>query len=156
MNILESLTNYHLINHLIPGSLLTWMLIDYGFIKKPNEFYILLSLSYFIGVVINRLSSVVVESVLVKFNIIEKHNYYCYVKAVKEDKKLDILSEVCNMYRIYLTLSILMLIINKFKKKLLNLFFNSILILLIVVFYLSFKKQINFINIRINCSESLK
>lgn len=156
MDILEYLTSYHLINHLIPGSILSIILIKKEFFIKPEELISLLSINYFLGVIINRISSILVEPALKCFKIIDKiseEHYKQYCKNVKRDKKLEELSEVRNMYRIYLTLLIIVLVINILDKKLLVININYLILLGIILFVLAFRKQNLYISIRIKDKE---
>jgi hypothetical protein len=54
---------------------------------------------YFVGLVISRMGSLVVEPVLTKISFLVFVDYAEYVKASRADPKIDVLGEVNNMYR---------------------------------------------------------
>ncbi|HBN04355.1 MAG TPA: hypothetical protein DD434_01005 [Bacteroidales bacterium] len=110
---------------------------------------------YFIGIVVSRFGSVVVEPICKKLKIITFMPYDNFVLASYKDPKVDILSETNNTYRTFLSLFIvygIFIIWNAlirdclFIKRWQNLF---LCMALIILFALSYNKQINYINRRI-------
>jgi len=56
-------------------------------------------LYYFIGLVINRIGSLIIGPILVKLNFVVFTTSDNYYTALKKDAKIDVLSETNNMFR---------------------------------------------------------
>lgn len=158
--ILDKISSYNLFNYLLPGVLfvcISKQFTDYNFIQE-NDF-IGVFLYYFIGMVISRFGSVIIEPILKKIKFLKFSEYNRYVTASKKDIKLELLSEVNNTYR---TLNSMIITLVLFK-----IFYSietkfeldssvSITILTILVFILfifSYRKQTNYITKRIYANE---
>ncbi|QAT61993.1 hypothetical protein EQM13_10545 [Acidilutibacter cellobiosedens] len=154
---LDKISSYNLLNNLLPGVILCFL------IRKRIKYSLLLGNSlvenlfvyYFIGIVVSRFGSVVVEPICKKLKIITFMPYDNFVLASYKDPKVDILSETNNTYRTFLSLFIvygIFIIWNAlirdclFIKRWQNLF---LCMALIILFALSYNKQINYINRRI-------
>lgn len=111
-------------------------------------------LYYFIGLVISRVGSLLIEPILKK--IAAFVNYSDFISASKEDVKIELFSEVNNMYRTLISLFVLLIV-----SKLYNILsdnFNFLKLILpyllvtslMILFVFSFKKQTDYIVKRVN------
>lgn len=154
--IIDKISSYHIFNNLVPGYL---FLIISGQIMGKSLIIDSLIYSffeaYFIGTIISRISSLVIEKIIVKIWKLRKEPYDKYIEANKKDDKLEILNQDCNMYRSLCTLMLIELalkIIVMFEiTRLIN---KDILILvtltlLAILFAFSFVKQNRFISSRV-------
>ena len=108
-SIIEKLDSYQIMTNLLPGAffciavdLILGMAIPFQDVVEEIVIY------YFIGLILNRIGSLVVKPVLKKCKFIIEAPYPEYVKAVKKDSKIDILSETNNYFRTLLAGSILL------------------------------------------------
>lgn len=154
--ILEKISSYHIFNNLVPGYL--FLIISSKILEKSlimdNIIYSFFQ-AYFIGVIISRISSLIIGNAIKKIWKLKRESYGEYIKACKKDDKIEILNQDCNMYRSLCTLMIIEFILKilvVFKIQDLinkNILFLLILILLIIVFARSYVKQSNFISLRV-------
>ncbi|MBE99131.1 hypothetical protein [Flavobacterium coralii] len=161
-DILNKISSYNLFNNLLPGILFV-ILCDYfvGYDLSQENLVIGIFLYYFIGLTISRISSILIEPILKKVNFIKFTNYADFISAQKNDNKIDVLVEVSNKFRSILTM-IIVLIAFKFYT---SLEYNReisestekyfVLILLAIIYLLSFKKQIKYITKRIDTNKKL-
>lgn len=106
----EKLGSYQIITNLFPGIFFGIGLKIFLEITLPvhgtcEEIVVY----YFMGVVINRVSSLIIKPVLKRCKFITETNYAEYIKASKKDSKIDVLSEMNNYFRALLTSSLLLL-----------------------------------------------
>ena len=155
--ILTKLSSYNIFNYLFPGviySVIVTKVTKYNLII--DNVFIAFFVYYFIGLIISRIGSLVIEPLLKKTPLIVFSNYKDYVIASKEDNKIDILSEINNMYRTMISLIFSLMItiafdalldryIGRFKYCL----YYVGLILLMLLFIFSYKKQTDYIRKRI-------
>lgn len=119
----------------------------------------MLFIYYFIGSIISRIGSIIVEPILIKCNFIKYASYEDYNKAREKNKNITRLLVVNNMYRTICSGGIILLVANILKKiiekfSLSMNFINTILIVLVILLYLfSYKKQTKFIFQRVNKKE---
>ncbi len=154
--LLDKLASYNLFNYLLPGVLfafLSKLITSYSFIQQ--DILIGAFLYYFIGMIISRFGSLVIEPILKKTKFIIFADYNKFISKSKEDSKIEILSEANNTYRTIIAMFILLLLL-----KLYNMLENTfaflsgwnLLILLVTVFTLfvfSYKKQTKYIKDRV-------
>jgi len=99
-DILDKLSSYNIFNNLLPGIVFVALaepFLNRSFIQK--DLLVGLFLYYFIGMVISRIGSLVVEPILKRTSFVRFVSYADFVDAAKADVKIDVLSEVNNMYR---------------------------------------------------------
>lgn len=114
-------------------------------------------LYYFIGLTISRISSLITEPLLKKCRLMEFREYKLYLNACKRDSKIDVLVETSNKFRVLLTM-IVLVIITKFYQTVNIYFFNTpesieqylLLIILVLIYMFSYRKQTSYINKRID------
>lgn len=108
---IEKLGSYQIMTNLLPGVFFgTGLKLLLGItlpIQNTGEEIIVY---YFMGLIINRISSLIVKPILNKCIFIKEASYSDYFKAAKIDPKIDVLSETNNHFRAILTSSLLLLI----------------------------------------------
>lgn len=158
--IIEKLSSYNIFNYLLPGivfSILTSKFTSTNLIF--DNLIIGAFLYYFIGLVISRVGSVIIEPLLKRIKFLRFADYKDFVSVSKTDNKLEILSEANNMYRTFVSMFSILFLIIGFQR--LSEFFiifknNQDLILLAVLFVLflfSYRKQTDYITKRIKASK---
>lgn len=158
--LLEKITSYNLFNYLLPGvifSLLVSKMTRYPIIQQ--DLVVGFFLYYFIGMVISRFGSIVIEPLLKKISLIEFTNYNDYVMASKKDLKIELFSEINNTYRTILSLLILLIFLKIYETLEINFNFPQAftvmltIVLLVVLFLLSYRKQTSYIKKRITSNQ---
>ena len=156
--ILEKISSYNIFNYLLPGAVFGfWFTKEYE-LTMPSDILTNAFVYYFLGMIISRVGSLIIAPILKKLKITKFADYKDFVKASKKDEKIDLLSEVNNMYRTIIGL----IVVVGFLK-----FYNWIeskihwlsdwnitigLLFLLVLFVLSYKKQTKFITKRIKAN----
>lgn len=114
---------------------------------------------YFIGMILSRIGSVIIEPLLKRSGFVKFAEYTDFMKVSKTDPKLEVLSEANNMYRTIISLFVTLFILLGAQKLARHWsFFNEnqeflALIFLFILFAFSYKKQSNYIFHRINSSK---
>lgn len=153
---LEKLAPYHFFNYLLPGSLFVVFvekIANYSLYQ--SDFFLGLLLYYFIGLTISRIGSLVLEPILKKTGFIIFSDYEDFLAATKEDTKIEVLSEVNNMYRTFFSLFFLLLLIKLYL--IIEPAIKEILVwkqyifigILLVVFFFAYRKQNEYLNNRV-------
>lgn len=156
-DLVSKLSSYNLFTNLLPGVLFVALLKEFtGFNLIFEPVFLGLFLYYFIGVVIDRVGSLVVEPILRKTKFLKFIDYPKFVKASKMDEKIEILSENNNMCRSLVALCIVLLLSMVYKWFITNFIILSthrnliLLILLFFIFLFSYKKQTKYVVNRCN------
>lgn len=147
--IFDKLDSYKILNYLFPGIIFSYLfqreceivLVQGNLIEN---FFIY----YFIGLIISRVGSLVVEPICKRVKWIVYEDYANYIIASQKDTKIDMLSEKNNMFRtllagfIILLLTKICLIFNfvGFFENIFNMDVLLIVILIIICAY-SYRKQ---------------
>jgi hypothetical protein len=98
--LIEKISSYNLFNYLLPGILFavfTERVTSYKIIQ--SDIFVALFLYYFIGLVISRIGSIVLEPLMRRTRFVTFAPYRDYVTVAAKDAKLETLSEANNMYR---------------------------------------------------------
>ncbi len=157
--LLNKISSYNIFNFLFPGivfSILSGDVIHYP--VDQSDIIARLFLYYFVGLVISRLGSLVVEPILKKINFVRFAEYKDFVAASRKDPKIELLSEVNNTYRTLSALFGLLLPLKMYASISSHLPFfqrwgGTILVaLLLAMFLFSYKKQTTFITKRIEAN----
>ena len=158
-DVLDKISSYNLFNYLLPGVLFTVIasnLTSYSFLQE--NIIISAFVAYFIGLVISRFGSLILEPFLRKISFLKLAVYASYISASKKDPKVDLLSESNNIYRTFSSMFILILLLKIFelielKYPILKGWNPYILIaLLLIMFLCSYKKQTEYITKRIKAN----
>ena len=154
---LGRISNYNLLNNLIPGAILCVLLkylVGYDFMSVGT--LELLVVFYFVGMVNGRISSLLIELLLKKVHLVTFRDHKLFVEAEQKDKKISSLSETNNMYRSLISVTFTALI-----AKLYHVGFDLqwewgdksewvALLAMFVLFSLAYRKQTNYIVSRID------
>ena len=158
--LLDKLSSYNIFNYLFPGILFVVFaeqFTSYIFIKE--DIFEGLITYYFVGLVISRFGSVVIECILKKSKFVKFAKYSDFVKACKKDEKISLLSEQNNMYRTLISMFIFLLLLKGYELLSVKLTFLNqwglliLIIFLIVIFMYAYKKQTKFIKDRVKIQE---
>ncbi len=154
--LLDKISSYNLFNYLLPGILFVAILNTFTTYSFPLDNLVVGAFEfYFIGLVVSRFGSLFIEPVLKKVSFLKFANYSDFVSASQKDSKIEILSEVNNMYRTLSSLLILLILLKlfewiEFKLPVLKEWNLHILIaFLLVLFLCSYRKQTEYITKRI-------
>jgi hypothetical protein len=155
--LLDKIASYNLFNYLLPGVLFVVLanwITNYSF---PQDNLILGAfVCYFIGLVISRIGSLLIEPFLKKISFLKFADYSDFISASKKDSKIEILSEVNNMYRTLCSMLLVLSFLKLFEILTIKVPFllsfspYLLIILLIVLFLYSYRKQTSYIKKRIN------
>jgi hypothetical protein len=161
--LLDKLSSYHIFNCLLPGILFALLLAKLTPHKLIQTDIILgVFIYYFLGLICSRVGSLVVGAFLKKIKFVEFEPYKEFVIASEKDSKIELLSEVNNMYRTFLAMFLLLAIVMLY-----DYFAKSCPILVIIspycsifallwVFLDSYKKQTNYIKERMQLTKNIK
>lgn len=166
-NLIEKISSYEIFNNIIPGTIyavLTEKLTSFSI--KVENIFVTIILFYFVGLIINRMGSLVIHGLLKKINISGKPflnfaSYSDYNQAEMKDEKGRIrnLVTISNMYRTFAALSICIpvtIIIDKIWPYISeNIYYKMValvigFILLTTLFIFSYRKQTDFITKKIS------
>lgn len=155
----DKLSSYNIFNFLFPGVLFVFFtkeVTGYNLIQENPLLGVFLY--YFLGMVISRVGSVLIEPILKKINFLKNKDYSSFVKASKLDTKLDLLSEVNNTYRTMLSMLILTCLEYVYLWIKIEFSISHEITLIIattsisLLFLFSYRKQTNFITKRIEAN----
>ena len=158
--LIDKLTTYNLFNYLLPGVVFVIFadkLIGYSLIQENNVIGVFLY--YFIGMTVSRFGSVIIEPILRTLKFLKYKDYSSFVAASKKDAKIDLLSEVNNTYRTIVATFVSVLVLKAYKlledTYTISATLNSLLIIvLILLLYLfSYRKQTNYVRKRVEANE---
>ncbi len=154
--LLGKISSYNLFNYLFSGVLfvaLTAAFTPYSFIQE--DVVIGVFVYYFIGLVVSRLGSLIIEPVLKFFSFVKFTSYSDFVTASKKDPNLDVLSEVNNMYRTLISVCAIVLLLMLYASLKSRFSWiqgsetSALLILLFFIFLFAYRKQTSYITRRI-------
>ena len=106
-DLLDKLSSYNIFNYLLPGVLFAVFidsLTSFRVVQKDPVIGVFLY--YFMGSVVSRIGSLVVEPLLRWFQLVAFAPYEDFVRASKADPKIEVLSETNNMYRTFCALMV--------------------------------------------------
>jgi len=98
--LLGKISSYNIFNYLFSGVVfvaLATAFTRFSFIQE--NLLIAVGLYYFIGLVLSRIGSLIIEPLLKLVRFIKFAPYADYVRTSKNDPQIEVLSEVNNMYR---------------------------------------------------------
>lgn len=153
----DKISSYNLFNYLLPGILYVAIVSEItGFELVQSDVLIGAFLYYFIGLTISRIGSIIIEPLFKKVSFIKFSEYKDFIKACKEDPKIEVLSETNNMYRTLISLFFVICLTKSyyfFEIKYPNIrpfAITMITILCMIMFAFAYKKQTSYISKRIN------
>ncbi len=156
---LTKLSSYNLFNYLFPGVIFAYLASEftsYSFIQE--DLVVGAFVYYFVGLVVSRFGSLVIEPFLKLIGFVRFGRYEDYVAACKKDERTELFSEINNSYRTLTSVFLLLLVLKAYEiveTRFLpcgkwNMWILSVLLL--VTFLLSYRKQTAYINKRIEAS----
>ncbi len=99
-DIAEKISSYNLFNYLLPGVIYAVMGQRLGILSLPKaDIVVLAFVYYFIGMIVSRVGSLIMEPILKKVKIIVYAPYSDYLKAAEKDQKMAGMVEANNTYR---------------------------------------------------------
>ena len=97
---MDKIGSYNLFNYLLPGSLyLGYLQISLPYDFSDENIVLVGFLAYFLGLVVSRIGSLIVEPFLKYIKFVQFKDYKEFVIASSKDVKLETLSEQNNTYR---------------------------------------------------------
>lgn len=157
--LLDKISSYNIFNYLFPGIVFVVVLkqvTKYNLIQDNITLGVFIY--YFIGLIISRIGSLVIEPFLKKISFLKFSDYEEFVKTSKIDDKIEILSEANNMYRTIcsMLLFLLIAIFYEFLENKIDFLQNRYFVLIIVLlllFLFSYRKQTDYITKRIDTNK---
>lgn len=158
--LIDKLSQYNFLTNILPGTVLCIVLkylVGYEmFISE--DWYLMGIVFYFVGMVNNRFSSLVVEPILKGIHFVDFAPYKDFVSAEKKDAKVTTLSMENNVFRSYVSVFVLSLLAYGYKYGL-----NAVcpcqmsqelllIILLLVLFAFSYRKQTTYVRKRVEAN----
>ena len=161
--LLDKLSSYNIFNYLLPGTLFALLAERISGIRIiQSDIVIGLFLYYFIGLVISRLGSLVLEPLMRRVSFVKFAPYKDFVRVSARDPKLEILdAKTNNMYRtlcaLFFTLVVLTILEGLVGTYLRIPAGVSSLVLfgaLFILFALSYRKQTHYVTQRIEAGRA--
>jgi hypothetical protein len=154
--IIEKISSYNLFNYLLPGILFVYAISNItNFNLLIDNVVIAIFLYYFVGLVINRFGSIVIQPLLETVKFVRSANYKDFLPASEKDNKIELLSEINNMFRTFISMLVLILLTIVYDKIAicfcipLKNTIVALVIALLVLFLFSYRKQTTFIRKRV-------
>jgi len=156
--LLDKISSYNIFNFLLPGIVFTVLLPALGFSAHhlaPDNLLIAAFLYYFVGLVISRFGSLVIEPLLKRSGFVKFAPYSHFIEASRKDAVIDVLSEVNNTYRTLCAMSALLLLLPAYRfleghvQWLAASRLFVVALVLFVVFLLSYRKQTDYVRRRV-------
>lgn len=154
--LLDKLSTYNIFNYLFPGVLFVVILSKISNYNLLQEDIITGAfLYYFIGLIVSRVGSLFIEPSLKWIKFLKFSDYKKFISASKEDSKIELFSEINNMYRTLCSLFLLLSLTKIYETYLADLkFFKNydsifIVVLLLLLFLFSYRKQTKYITKRV-------
>lgn len=111
-DLLDKLTSYNLFNYLLPGAVFAYFAESrLGSKLVPNDLVTAAFVYYFLGVVVSRFGSLVVEPLLKRLRVVKFEPYQAFLSASEKDAKIEVLVEAANMYRTLFSAMLLLLLL---------------------------------------------
>lgn len=154
---LDKLSRYHILNNLIPGITFLYIIDVIGIYGTAfDNAYGVFFIGYIAGMVLSRLGSVIIEPWFKSWRIVKYAPYPDFLKAEQKDSKINTLLEENNMYRTLVTMFIIVLLLYGCSLiPVVNTFMHTkwatlvLLVLLLVLYALAYRKQTSYIKKRV-------
>lgn len=96
----EKISSYNLFNNLLPGAIFVVTLkMCFSIDILKYDIMTMFFVFYFIGMIINRLGSIVIEPIIKLMRLVKFADYDKFIVASQMDSKIETLSETNNTYR---------------------------------------------------------
>lgn len=158
IDLLSKISSYDLFNYLLTGIIFVILadkLTCYSFIQQ--DIVIGLFVYYFIGLVISRVGSLVIEPILKSKRIafLKFEPYEKFLAASEKDKKIELLSEVNNTYRTFCSVFAILFLLKIYEGIQIRFSFLrdwdliALVALLLITFLFAYRKQTRYLTDRI-------
>ena len=158
--VISKLSSYNLFNNLLPGIIFSAMIEQFTHYSLIQDNLLIgVFLYYFIGLILSRVGSIVIEPFLKWIKFLKFAEYKDFVEASKKDGKIEIFSEQNNMYRTFIAMLLLFLILRAYEVlSLIYPIFESLgeyilLFSILLLFLISYKKQTSYIRKRVTINK---
>lgn len=162
-DLLQKLSSYNIFNYLLPGVIFVVVAEAFTSIHLIQKDIVLgVFVYYFIGLIVSRVGSLVVEPLLKRLRFIHFAPYSHFVAASKEDEHLLVLSEANNMYRTFCALVVILAVLKGYEwlatcfPQVGQWIYGLLVIVSFAIFCFSYRKQSQFITNRINSVLKMK
>ncbi len=109
-DILAKISSYNLFNNLVPGAIISALLSILGIYHIESLSIVAdLVVYYFLGMIVSRVGSIIVDPILRFVRLLPKRNYPAFIDASAKDEKIQVLLETSNMYRTIFALLVVVL-----------------------------------------------
>lgn len=159
--IIDKIDSYNVFTNIIPGCVLLKLLSQFDLFTVQGEGTIAdLVFYYFVGVVANRIGSLIIEKILLKLHLVDYAPREEYLEAVQKDPDIKKLLEANNMYRTFAGVFVVLLIIKIYQIEANHINLSPIVtewisvIALLWLFILSFIKQTKSIVKRVTATKT--
>jgi len=161
--LLDKLSSYNIFNNLLPG--IVFVVFAEFFLRRSfiqDDLVVGVFLYYFIGLLIGRIGSLFIEPLLKKISFLKFADYKDFLSASKTDSKLEVLSEVNNMYRTFVALFATLLIARLYEEveailPVLKEASSFVAVVAITtLFVVSYRKQTSYIKRRVEANKEVK
>lgn len=153
---IKKISSYNIFNYLFSGIIFCAIVERFTQYKiMQNDIFTYIFICYFIGLSISRVGSLILEPMLIKFNILKSYDYKDYLETSKNDNEIKIFLEIANMYRTFLSMFIVFSIVKIYEFISIKYEINSTIVKIfftvgfIVLFLCSYIKQSKYIVNRI-------
>lgn len=157
--LVEKFSSYNIFNYLLPGTVFAFVMdrtTELEFVL--DDYLIAVFFYYFLGLVISRFGSIVVEDGLKKIGLIEFEEYARYVKAADRDPLLPVLSEQNNVLRTLIALVLFIMggqAYSAYTPAEYVVLVNAILLVcLLILLIVSYRKQTDYISKRVRTRQN--
>lgn len=104
---LESLSSFNIFTNLVPGVVLVFLMRSFTSVDLFQQDILFgLVVYYFIGMLVSRVGSLILEPIFKRFGMIQFADHAAYVRSSKSDTLVQILLETANTFRSMLAVSI--------------------------------------------------
>lgn len=161
-DLLDKLSTYNVFNYLLPGVLFAAFVDGLTSLRVlQKDLVVGVFLYYFLGSVVSRVGSLIVEPILLKMKFVQYAPYPAFLQATKVDAKIELLSEQNNMYRTFIALFISVAVVavyDKASKSIPSLHSAAPYVCiagLLVLYLFSYRKQTAFVKQRVDQAKDL-
>lgn len=154
--IIDKITTYNIFTNMFPGVIYCYASETlFGIPLVQDKIIVAVFLYYFVGMVISRISSVIIEPLLRLAKFVQFADYTSYIAASEKDEKIGVLLETGNSYRSVVALLVCLLATGIWETVLLNYAISEryadyiLLVLLLALFLFAYRKQTEYIVSRI-------
>lgn len=158
---LSKLSSYNILNYLFPGTVSCWFAdSQFGYSLIQENIIVGLFLYYFVGMVISRIGSLLIEPVFRWCGFVKNVDYRRFVRASQMDEKVNVLSEMNNVYRTVIAMLVTLAALGGYREisnsypELQSWNIPILMVILTLMFGAAYRKQSDYIVKRIENVES--